>query len=69
MKPQIPIELLAIAKQLAKREKNFLDKMKESNSNLSKNDFLWHALLVSFSTMGKSKGYDGLIEMLKIIVN
>ena len=39
-----------------------LDELKRAGrENLEREDFLWHHLLTSMSTMGNSRGYDGLI--------
>jgi hypothetical protein len=40
-----------------------LDKLKaEGVRNQNRSDFIWHFLLQSFSTMGNSRGFAGLIE-------
>lgn len=39
-----------------------LELLKAEQHQLERTDYLWHALLVSFSTMGNSRGFGGLIE-------
>jgi hypothetical protein len=38
-----------------------LDYWKRESYRMKKDDYVWHALLVSASTMGNSRGYEGLI--------
>lgn len=55
-------ELLASAlKKVADNKNNELDKLKESYQDIQRLDFIWHYLLQSFSTMGRSTGWHGLI--------
>lgn len=54
--------IAAIVKDLAIQNKTELDRLKAEEQHLSRPDFLWHYLLRSFSTMGKSSGFQGLIE-------
>ena len=39
-----------------------LEELKTEQRNLNRTDFIWHYMLVSFSTMGNSRGYYGLID-------
>ena len=39
-----------------------LESLKTERHQLERPDYLWHSLLVSFSTMGNSRGFKGLIE-------
>lgn len=57
------LELLASAlAKVAEQNKDEIVKWKEDGyDNIKRDDFLWHYLLQSFSTMGKSSGWDGLI--------
>lgn len=52
-------------KNITIREKNKLEELKSNHSDLKREDFLWHYLLQSFSTMGNSKGWYGLIGNLE----
>ena len=51
-----------LAKALAREKKNDLDKLKAEHDQLARPDFLWHYLLQSFATMGRSSGKHGLID-------
>jgi hypothetical protein len=50
------------AKSLAAKHHDELDELKLAAKDLDRPDWLWHALLVSASTLGSSRGYKGLIE-------
>lgn len=54
-------EFILVVKKVAERQKSKLEKFKSNHSDLKRDDFLWHYLLQSFSTMGNSKGWYGLI--------
>ncbi len=53
--------LVTVVHTLAGENRAELDRLKESHSDLVRSDFIWHALLVSFSTMGRASGWHGLI--------
>jgi hypothetical protein len=53
--------LATIIRKLALEKETELNKLKSNYSDLARPDFLWHYLLQSFSTMGKSSGWHGLI--------
>ncbi len=53
--------LAKIAKELAKKYDTKLTELKKSHEDLARPDFIWHFLLQSFSTMGRSSGWYGLI--------
>jgi len=53
--------LAEIVRVLAAERRDLLDLLKAGFLELERPDFLWHALLRSFATMGRSAGYDGLI--------
>lgn len=53
--------LAKVIKSLSKSKKSELDKLKANYADLERPDFLWHYLLQSFSTMGRSSGWYGLI--------
>ena len=56
------IAMLAnIAKNINKEHSGVLDRLKEGHNELARSDFIWHFLLQSFSTMGRSSGWKGLI--------
>lgn len=55
------IEFIQRIKKIAFREKSKLDELKSNYDDLKRDDFLWHYLLQSFSTMGNSRGWYGLI--------
>lgn len=56
--------LVIVAKELYNKYKHEFSKKRKMQlrSELSRPDFLWHALLVSYSTWGNSRGYAELIE-------
>ena len=53
--------LAEIVMSLAFEKKGTLDRLKEEYRQLKRPDFIWYFLLQSFSTMGNSRGWDGLI--------
>jgi hypothetical protein len=53
--------LAAVMRSLAKGKTADLDKHKSNESDLDREDFVWHYLLSSFATWGGSRGWDGLI--------
>jgi hypothetical protein len=59
--PEACQRLAAIAKELAHKNRDSLERGKKSISELERDDFIWHYLLQSFATMGNSRGWDGLI--------
>lgn len=54
--------LATLAKELAHKNRDFLERSKEAISELERGDFVWHCLLQSFATMGNSRGWNGLID-------
>ena len=59
---EIEDQLVNISKEIAREKKHILDKHKECEKGLDRDDFVWHYLLQSFSTMGRASGWHGLIE-------
>ena len=55
-------QLADVARQLAAEKRGQLDALKANRSDLERPDFLWHYLLQSFATMGRSAGRRRLIE-------
>ena len=53
--------LAAVVRRLAVEKRADLDKHKANHADLERPDFLWHYLLQSFATMGRSSGWNGLI--------
>ncbi|WP_040551347.1 hypothetical protein [Rheinheimera nanhaiensis] len=53
--------LATIAKNINEQHSGYLDLLKKGYSEIKRDDFLWHFLLQSFSTMGRSSGWKGLI--------
>ena len=53
--------LVAVVRELAAEKHAALEKHKEGYADIARPDFLWHYLLQSFSTMGRSAGWHGLI--------
>jgi hypothetical protein len=53
--------LVAIVRTLAIEKQTELERLKQEHSGLARSDFIWHYLLVSFSTMGRASGWHGLI--------
>lgn len=54
-------EFLKIVNRIANREQQKLKTLKSNYSDFEREDFIWHYLLESFSTMGRSRGREGLI--------
>lgn len=54
-------KLATIAKKINDQHSGYLDELKKGHSEIERDDFLWHFLLQSFSTMGRSSGWQGLI--------
>lgn len=54
-------KLASIASKINKQRAGYLDALKKGYSELERDDFVWHFLLQSFSTMGRSSGWEGLI--------
>ncbi len=53
--------LAAVVRRLAVEKRATLDKHKANHADIERPDFLWHYLLQSFATMGRSSGWQGLI--------
>lgn len=53
--------LVPVVRRLATEKKADLDRLKENHADIARPDFVWHYLLQSFSTMGGSTGWHGLI--------
>ena len=53
--------LAAVVRRLAVEKRGELDKHKANYVDLERPDFVWHYLLQSFATMGRSSGWHGLI--------
>jgi hypothetical protein len=53
--------LVAVVRGLAVEKRADLDKHKENHADIARPDFIWHYLLQSFATMGRSAGWHGLI--------
>ncbi len=53
--------LVKVIKPMALEKRDKLEKMKMGHNELKRTDIIWHLLLQSFSTMGNSRGWDGLI--------
>ncbi|MDY6817004.1 MAG: hypothetical protein SV598_14340 [Pseudomonadota bacterium] len=56
-----PVQLVAVVRRLADEKRADLDRHKENHADIDRPDFLWHYLLQSFATMGRSAGWHGLI--------
>ena len=56
------MRMAGVAKSVAARHRGKLNELKAEAKELERPDWVWHCLLVSFSTMGNSRGYDGLIK-------
>lgn len=54
-------KLIALLRNLTPEMKAKLKEEKAKSVELEKPDFIWHFILQSFSTMGNSRGYQGLI--------
>jgi len=53
--------LAAVVRELATEHRDQLEELKENHADIERPDFLWHYLLQSFATMGRSSGWEGLI--------
>jgi hypothetical protein len=53
--------LVAVVTKLAIEKRAELEKHKMNHADIVRPDFLWHYLLQSFATMGRSSGWHGLI--------
>jgi len=54
--------LILFLQNLSPKMKETLDRIKEDGRrDMKRPDFIWHLLLQSFSTMGNSRGWQGLI--------
>jgi thermostable 8-oxoguanine DNA glycosylase len=53
--------LVAVVRRLAIEKQAELERLKQEHRGLTRSDFIWHYLLVSFSTMGRASGWHGLI--------
>ena len=60
--PQIRERLANVARFLAAKHRSELEEWKKGAMELNRPDWLWESLLLSFSTMGRSKGAVGLIR-------
>lgn len=58
-------QLIAIVCGLAEKKRDVLENLKKESSGLERDDFIWHYLLQSFSTMGRASGWHGLIGNVK----
>jgi len=58
---QKKIRFIQLLKNLTPEMKARLQQEKTKQRELEKPDFIWHFILQSFSTMGNSRGYQGLI--------
>lgn len=56
-----PVQLVAVIRHLATEKRTDIDQLKKSYDDIDRPDFLWHYLLQSFATMGRSSGWKGLI--------
>ncbi len=56
--------LVAVVRRLAAEKRADIDRHKENHADIARPDFLWHYLLQSFATMGRSAGWYGLIDNL-----
>jgi hypothetical protein len=56
------LRLAGAARAIARKHQERIQELKNAAREQERPDWLWHALLVSFATMGNSRGYDGLIR-------
>jgi len=56
------VRLASAAGVMAKLKRGHLDQMKTRATDLDREDFLWHALIEGFATLGGVSGWQGLIE-------
>ena len=54
-------KLATISIKINELHSGYLDTLKKGYSEIERDDFVWHFLLQSFSTMGRSSGWKGLI--------
>lgn len=55
-------KLISLLSNLSADKYEKLEEMKDTIEELSRYDIIWHLLLCSMSTMGNSRGFEGLIE-------
>ena len=55
-------KLIGVVREIAKAKKADLDNRKKAAAGGMRTDFVWHYMLSSFSTMGNSRGAQGLIH-------
>jgi hypothetical protein len=55
-------KLVNLLNNLSADKHKKLEEMKDTSEELNRHDIVWHLLLCSMSTMGNSRGYEGLIE-------
>jgi len=55
-------KLASLLKGVMEDKKDEIEKLKKSYQDINRPDFIWHYLLQSFSTMGGSTGWNGLID-------
>ena len=55
------VQLVAAVGPLVDEKRADLDRLKKNHADINRPDFLWHYLLQSFATMGRSAGWHGLI--------
>jgi hypothetical protein len=53
--------LVEVVTRLAAERRAELEERKQNHADIARPDFLWHYLLQSFATMGRSSGWHGLI--------
>ncbi len=58
-------KLVNLLKNLSADKYELLEEMKNTSEVLKRQDIIWHLLLCSMSTMGNSRGYEGLINNQK----
>jgi hypothetical protein len=56
------MRLTEVAASVAGQHRNKLDELKAKAKELERPDWLWHSLLLSFSTMGNARGKIGLVD-------
>ncbi|MEI7432244.1 MAG: hypothetical protein WCL27_17500, partial [Betaproteobacteria bacterium] len=54
-------KLAKVIRIFAVEKASVLQQLKDENNQVNRPDFIWHYLLQSFSTMGRSAGWQGLI--------
>lgn len=58
------VQLVAVVRPFVDEKRADLDRLKKNHADINRPDFLWHYLLQSFATMGRSAGWHGLIGNL-----